>query len=68
MTLDDLTRDLFRMPDEPPIGCVETCPGCMARGNTPTAWHRPDKATLVCAYTCHTCAWEWDCSWWQEVA
>src|SRR5699024_8612900 len=50
--LDDLTRDLFRMPDEPPSGVVETCPECMTRGQQPVAWHRPDVETLTCAYTC----------------
>ena len=54
MTLDDLTRDLFRMPNEPPSGVTETCPDCMARGQQPSAWHRPDAQTLTCAYTC-TC-------------
>lgn len=68
MSLDDLTRDLFRMPDEPPAGCVETCPDCMARGQQPVAWHRPDAETLTCAYTCTNCRREWQCSWWQEVA
>lgn len=68
MHLDNLTRDLSHTPDEPPSGCVETCPECMARGQQPIAWHRPDAATLVCAYTCTNCRREWECSWWQEVA
>ena len=68
MHLDNLTRDLFHMPDEPPSGCVETCPDCMARGQQPVAWHRPDVETLTCAYTCTGCSMEWQCSWWQEVA
>lgn len=68
MHLDNLTRDLFHMPDEPPAGCVETCPECMARGQQPIAWHRVDADTLVCAYTCTGCSMGWQCSWWQEVA
>ena len=63
MSLDNLPRDMFRMPDEPPTGCVETCPECMARGQ-----HRPRPDTLTCAYTCTNCRREWQCSWWQEVA
>lgn len=66
MTVDDLIADLFHIPDEPPTGCVETCPGCMARGQQPLAWNRPRADTITCAYTCGTCSWEWECSWWQE--
>lgn len=68
MHLDDLTRDLFHMPDEASTQATETCPACMARGQQPTAWHRVDAATLVCAYTCTGCSMEWQCSWWQGVS
>lgn len=68
MSIDDLTRDLFRMPDEPPFGVVETCPECMTRGQQPTVWHRPDVTTPVCAYACTNCRGEWETSWWQGVA
>ena len=68
MSIDDLTRDLFRMPDEPPSGVTETCPECATRGQQPIAWHRPDAGTLICTYTCTNCRGEWQCSWWQEVA
>nr|DAL14445.1 MAG TPA_asm: zinc-ribbon domain protein [Caudoviricetes sp.] len=56
------------MPNEPPSGVTETCPDCMARGQQPSAWHRPDAQTLTCAYTCTNCRREWECSWWQGVA
>ena len=64
MTLDDLTRDLFHMPDEPPTGCVETCPECMARHVTPATIETVPNGAQ-CHYTCHVCGCDWTTSWWE---
>ena len=65
MNLDDLTRDLFRMPDDEPDGADDSCPSCDWGPVAPHVWHRPDARTLVCGYACPGCREQWECSWWE---
>lgn len=61
MSIDDLTRNLFRMP--PDTGPADNCPGCMTR--TSPSDTTPAPGGIQCAYTCVACSWTWECAWWE---
>ena len=62
MTLDDLTRDLFRMPDDP--APLDHCPGCMTSAAAHTTTYTPHG--VQGHYECGFCHWTWATAWWQQ--